>query len=181
MKILVYSKNPLTELEKTRVKDIIRQSHCPNESLKNTFNRFAFMQGDSIIYFDDVTVQNRHTALCTELKAWWYMYEQFKAFFIKHRYIIIGVILFVAVCAALVFCFRKDVSNNGEPINSIRNELDHATDAEQGITGTVEEIRDTSSDLADTIGTAQETSSGFDAIIEQCKSIIEQIRNQPAE
>lgn len=109
------------------------------------------------------------------------MYEQFKAFFIKHRYIIIGVILFVAVCAALVFCFRKDVSNNGEPINSIRNELDHATDAEQGITGTVEEIRDTSSDLADTIGTAQETSSGFDAIIEQCKSIIEQIRNQPAE
>lgn len=69
MKILVYSKNPLTELEKTRVKDIIRQSHCPNESLKNTFNRFAFMQGDSIIYFDDVTVQNRHTALCTELKA----------------------------------------------------------------------------------------------------------------
>ena len=108
------------------------------------------------------------------------MYEQFKAFFIKHRYIIIGVVLFVAVCAALVFCFRKDVSNNGEPINSIRNELEHATDAEQGIAGTTNAIENTSSDLAGTIGTAQDASAGFDAILEQCKSIIEQIRNQPA-
>lgn len=67
MKILVYSKNPLTEIDKTRIKGIVTQSHCPNESLKNTFKRFAFMQGNNVIYFDDVTVQNRHTALCTEL------------------------------------------------------------------------------------------------------------------
>ena len=67
MKILVYSKNPLTEIDKTRIKGIVTQSHCPNESLKNTFKRFAFMQGNNVVYFDDVTVQNRHTALCTEL------------------------------------------------------------------------------------------------------------------
>lgn len=67
MKILVYSKNPLTEIDKTRIKGIVTQSHCPNESLKNTFKRFAFMQGNNVIYFDDITVQNRHTALCTEL------------------------------------------------------------------------------------------------------------------
>lgn len=67
MKILVYSKNPLTEIDKTRIKGIVTQSHCPNESLKNTFKRFAFMQGNNVIYFDDVTVQNRHIALCTEL------------------------------------------------------------------------------------------------------------------
>ena len=67
MKILVYSKNPLTEIDKTRIKGIVTQSHCPNESLKNTFKRFAFMQGNNVIYFDDVTVQNRHAALCTEL------------------------------------------------------------------------------------------------------------------
>ncbi len=67
MKILVYSKNPLTEIDKTHIKGIVTQSHCPNESLKNTFKRFVFMQGNNVIYFDDVTVQNRHTALCTEL------------------------------------------------------------------------------------------------------------------
>ena len=53
MKILIYSKNPLTEVEQNKIKGIIAESHCPNESLKNTFNRFSFMQGDSFIYFDD--------------------------------------------------------------------------------------------------------------------------------
>lgn len=69
MKILVYSRNPLNAVEKTRIKGIVTQSHCPNESLKNTFNRFSFMQSDSFIYFDDVTIQNRHEALCTELEV----------------------------------------------------------------------------------------------------------------
>lgn len=69
MKILVYSRNPLNAVEKTRIKGIVTQSHCPNESLKNTFKRFSFMQGDSFIYFDDVTIQNRHEALCTELEV----------------------------------------------------------------------------------------------------------------
>lgn len=69
MNILIYSKNPLTEVEQNKIKGIIAESHCPNESLKNTFNRFSFMQGDSFIYFDDVTIQNRHEALCTELEV----------------------------------------------------------------------------------------------------------------
>ena len=69
MKILIYSKNPLTEVEQNKIKGIIAESQCPNESLKNTFNRFSFMQGDSFIYFDDVTIQNRHEALCTELEV----------------------------------------------------------------------------------------------------------------
>lgn len=38
MKILIYSKNPLTEVEQNKIKGIIAESHCPNESLKNTFN-----------------------------------------------------------------------------------------------------------------------------------------------
>ena len=46
MKILVYSRNPLNAVEKTRIKGIVTQSLCPNESLKNTFKRFSFMQGD---------------------------------------------------------------------------------------------------------------------------------------
>lgn len=69
MKILVYSRNPLNAIEKTRIKGIVTQSHCPNESLKNTFKRFSFMQGNDNIYFDDITMQNRNEAIITELDA----------------------------------------------------------------------------------------------------------------
>lgn len=72
MKILVYSRNPLNAVEKTRIKGIVTQSHCPNESLKNTFKRFSFMQGNQgnqVIYFDDITMQNRNEAIITELDA----------------------------------------------------------------------------------------------------------------
>lgn len=69
MKILIYSKNPLTEVEQNKIKGIIAESHCPNESLKNTFKRFSFMQGNNNIYFDDITVQNRPEAIVTEIEA----------------------------------------------------------------------------------------------------------------
>ena len=69
MKIFVYSRNPLNTVEKTRIKGIVTQSRCPNESLKNTFKRFSFMQGNNNIYFDDITVQNRPEAIVTEIEA----------------------------------------------------------------------------------------------------------------
>lgn len=69
MKILVYSRNPLNAVEKTRIKGIVTQSLCSNESLKNTFKRFSFMQGEHVIYFDDITVQNRPEAIVTEIEA----------------------------------------------------------------------------------------------------------------
>lgn len=69
MRILVYSRNQLNELDKKRIKEIFMQSHCPNESLKNTFKRFSFMQGDQVIFFDDITVQNRHEAIVTEIEV----------------------------------------------------------------------------------------------------------------
>lgn len=71
MKILVYSRNQLAELDKKRIQEIFIQSNCPNESLKNTFKRFSFMQGEYVIYFDDITVQNRYEAIVTEIEAWY--------------------------------------------------------------------------------------------------------------
>lgn len=68
MKILVYSRNQLNEIEKNKIKGIFKESKCPNESLKNTFNRFAFMQGNNTVYFDDITVQNRHKAIVKEIE-----------------------------------------------------------------------------------------------------------------
>ena len=50
MKLLAV--NPVTELELQQVKDILRQSHCPNESLRNTFDRFTDLTADNI-FFDE--------------------------------------------------------------------------------------------------------------------------------
>ena len=49
MKIL--SVKPVSELEIRQVKDILRQSRCPNESLRNTFERFNDLTAE-IIFFD---------------------------------------------------------------------------------------------------------------------------------
>lgn len=68
MKVIVYSKEKLNDIYKNRIADIMKQSKCPNESLKNTFKRFAFMQGNNAIYFDNITVQTRHTAVMTEIE-----------------------------------------------------------------------------------------------------------------
>lgn len=65
---MIYFKNDLSVVEKKRIAEIMKQSKCPNESLKNTFKRFAFMQGNNIVYFDDVTIQNRHTAYMAEIE-----------------------------------------------------------------------------------------------------------------
>ena len=58
---------------------------------------------------------------------------------------------------------RKDLYDNGEPVNNIRNELDQAEGAKQDITGT-----------------ATDASERFDQLINECQSIIDQIRKQPA-
>ena len=50
MKIL--SVKPVSELEIRQVKDILRQSRCPNESLRNTFERFTDLTAE-IIFFDE--------------------------------------------------------------------------------------------------------------------------------
>lgn len=69
MKIIVYSKEPINKIDQQRIAGIITQSKCPNESLKNTFKRFSFMQGDRVIYFDDITVQTRNIALMTTING----------------------------------------------------------------------------------------------------------------
>ena len=56
MKVVVYSKAPLTVREKQNVRDIMRESSCPSESLARTFSRYDSTDGDRI-FFDD---EKRH-------------------------------------------------------------------------------------------------------------------------
>lgn len=69
MKIIVYSKDELSELDKKRIKDIIIQSKCANESFRNTFNdRYSGMTVDNEIFFDNVTSDIIKNAIVSELE-----------------------------------------------------------------------------------------------------------------
>ncbi|MGO5439649.1 hypothetical protein ACTQX2_02085 [Megamonas funiformis] len=69
MKIIVYSKDELSELDKKRIKDIIIQSKCANESFRNTFNdRYSGMTVDNEIFFDNVTSDTIKNAIVSELE-----------------------------------------------------------------------------------------------------------------
>ena len=48
----VYAKYELSYDDLQKITDIRRESQCPNESLKNTFERFAGTDADGNIYFD---------------------------------------------------------------------------------------------------------------------------------
>lgn len=100
---------------------------------------------------------------------------------------IIGGVIIVCFLVWYVFSGRENVSSNGVSINDIRTELSNAQDAKSDIADTASDIADTSTDIAETVGnlassidTATGASSKFDAIIDECTGIIEQIRKQPA-
>ena len=66
MKIIVYSKDELSKLDKKR---IIIQSKCANESFRNTFNdRYSGMTVDNEIFFDSVTSDTIKNAIVSELE-----------------------------------------------------------------------------------------------------------------
>lgn len=69
MKIIVYSKDELSELDKKRIKDIIIQSKCANESFRNTFNdRYSGMTVDNEIFFDNITSDTIENAIVSKLE-----------------------------------------------------------------------------------------------------------------
>lgn len=103
----------------------------------------------------------------------------------KNILIIGGIII---LCLFIGFMLgRENVSSNGNTIDAIRNELSNAQDAKSDIAGTTSDIANTSSDIAETVGNlansinnVTDTSERFDQLINECQSIIDQIREQPA-
>lgn len=101
--------------------------------------------------------------------------------------VIVGGIIIVCFLIWYVFSGRENVSSNGVSTNDIRTELSNAQDTKSDISNTSTDISNTSTDIAETVGnlaesidTATGASSKFDAIIDECTGIIEQIRKQPA-
>ena len=50
----ILSRKPLSNAECRKVEDILRESNCPFESLKNTFKNFSGLIGN-VVVFDDLT------------------------------------------------------------------------------------------------------------------------------
>lgn len=101
--------------------------------------------------------------------------------------VIVGGIIIVCFLVWYVFSGRENVSSNGVSIDDVRTELSNAQDAKSDIANTASDISNTSTDIAETVGnlassidTATGASSKFDAILNECTGIIEQIRKQPA-
>lgn len=101
--------------------------------------------------------------------------------------VIVGGIIIVCFLIWYVFSGRENVSSNGVSTNDIRTELSNAQDAKSDIAGTTSDIANTSSDIAETVGNlansiknVTDTSERFDQLINECQSIIDQIREQPA-
>ena len=96
----------------------------------------------------------------------------------KYKYIIIGGIIIVVLYVCSLWSDRKDLYDNGEPTDAIRNELDQAEGAKQDIAGTASNIEGTSTKLENAINTATDASSNFESIIDECQSIIDAVRKQ---
>ena len=96
----------------------------------------------------------------------------------KYKYIIIGGIIIVVLYVCSLWSDRKDLYDNGESVNNIRNELDRAEKSKQDIEGTASDIKGTSTKLESSIGTATDASERFDQLINECQSIIDKIRKQ---
>lgn len=90
------------------------------------------------------------------------------------KIVIFGGIILLCLFIGFMFGGRENVSSNGVSINDVRTELSNAQDAKS-------DIADTVGNLANSIDTATGASKHFDAIIDECTGIIEQIRKQPAE
>lgn len=87
--------------------------------------------------------------------------------------LIIGGIIILCLFIGFMLSNRENVSSNGNTIDAIRNELSNAQDAKSDIAETV-------GNLANSINNVTDTSERFDQLINECQSIIDQIREQPA-
>lgn len=94
--------------------------------------------------------------------------------------LISGGIIILCLFIGFMLGNRKNVSSNGNTIDAIRNELDQTEKSKQDIEGTASDIKGTSTKLESSIGTATDASERFDQLINECQSIIDQIRKQPA-
>lgn len=103
--------------------------------------------------------------------------------FVKANYkiiLVIGGIILVCLFIGALSGGGKNVSDYRKPADTAGDEFERIETAEQQVAGTAEAIESASTDLAGTIEAAADANARFKQLLDQCESIIEEIRNQPA-
>lgn len=62
-KLILYSKEPISDADKNKIKQIFEQSNNPHESLISSISRYSFMQGHQL-FFDGLEARERSQATC---------------------------------------------------------------------------------------------------------------------
>lgn len=60
-KLILYSKEPISDADKNKIKQIFEQSNNPHSSLISSIPRYSFMQG-SQLFFDGLEARERSQA-----------------------------------------------------------------------------------------------------------------------
>lgn len=64
-KLILYSKEPISDADKNKIKQIFEQSNNPHESLISSVERYSFMQGHQL-FFDGLEARERSQAPCED-------------------------------------------------------------------------------------------------------------------
>lgn len=64
-KLILYSKEPISENDKNKIKQIFEQSNNPHSSLISSIQRYSFMQGHQL-FFDGLEARERPQAPCED-------------------------------------------------------------------------------------------------------------------
>lgn len=60
-KLILYSKEPISDADKNKIKQIFEQSNNPHSSLISSIERYSFMQGYQL-FFDGLEARERSQA-----------------------------------------------------------------------------------------------------------------------
>lgn len=64
-KLILYSKEPISDADKNKIKQIFEQSNNPHESLISSIQRYSFTQGHQL-FFDGLEARDRYQAPCED-------------------------------------------------------------------------------------------------------------------
>lgn len=68
MKFIIHSQNPISDAEKKQIKDLLTQSNCINESLRESFKHYDHREGEHI-YFNRSFWDHETEIECTPKEA----------------------------------------------------------------------------------------------------------------
>ena len=104
------------------------------------------------------------------------MYAKCKAWISSHLYAVI--VLFALLAAGFLFSGRENIPSEGNRAEQVRGELESVTEDSTGIRYRVGEAEKTAYNIEESVERSGELAHEATSLIEDCKRIVEEIRNR---